>query len=114
MHNTWYSNSEGVQKEQLLVSEDGNPKGICNVLIERGLWMEGLKLDCKEKIELKNGVDYKCCSRHRLGSQPDYLNECSMIESSIKAQKHLVLFLPKFHCELNPIEMLWGTSKQIC
>ena len=41
MHKTWYSNSEGVQTEQLLVSEDGNPKGICNVLIERGC---GLKV----------------------------------------------------------------------
>ena len=37
-----------------------------------------------------------------------------MIESSIKARKHLVLFPPKFYCELNPIEMLWGASKRMC
>ena len=29
-----------------------------------------------------------------------------MIESLIKKEGHLVVFLPKFHCELNAIEMV--------
>ena len=29
-----------------------------------------------------------------------------MLKSFIKAEGHLCLFLPKFHCELNPIEMV--------
>ena len=114
MHGTWYSNADGVRTEQSLVSEDGKPKGIRNILNERGLWIKGLKLDCKKEVELNSNLDYKCCARHRLGSQPDFLGEVSMIETAIKKRNHLALFLPKFHCELNPIEMLWGASKRIC
>jgi hypothetical protein len=34
-----------------------------------------------------------------------------MLEEVIKAAGHECVFLPKFHCELNPIEMYWGWCK---
>ncbi|KZP28152.1 hypothetical protein FIBSPDRAFT_729739, partial [Athelia psychrophila] len=29
----------------------------------------------------------------------------------LEARGHICMFLPKFHCNLNPIEMLWGYAK---
>jgi len=34
-----------------------------------------------------------------------------MIQSLIKDAGDICLFLPRFHCELNLIEMLWGYRK---
>jgi transposase len=30
----------------------------------------------------------------------------------IEKRGHICLFLPKFHCELNPIEMVWAQIKR--
>ena len=35
-----------------------------------------------------------------------------MIEETIEAMGHKVIFYPKFHCELNYIEMYWGAAKR--
>jgi len=45
-----------------------------------------------------------CCLYRILSLQEDFTNEKPMIQ-------HVCMFLPKFHCELNPIEMLWGFMK---
>ena len=39
------------------------------------------------------------------------MNEKPMIQHYIESRGHICMFLPKFHCELNPIEMLWGFMK---
>lgn len=39
------------------------------------------------------------------------LGQCSLVQETIKVAGHLCLFLPKFHCELNPIELFWGAIK---
>jgi hypothetical protein len=46
-----------------------------------------------------------------LSQQEDFVNQPSMLETLIKERGHLCIFLPKFHCELNPIEMYWGWCK---
>ncbi|KJA14630.1 hypothetical protein HYPSUDRAFT_98697, partial [Hypholoma sublateritium FD-334 SS-4] len=43
--------------------------------------------------------------------QDDFKNQPSMLETFIKSRGHECIFLPKFHCELNPIEMYWGWCK---
>ena len=54
-----------------------------------------------------------CCLTGILGSQPDFLAPVkSKLEEAINAAGHLCIFLPKFHCELNFIEMVWGRAKQ--
>lgn len=45
--------------------------------------------------------------------QDDFVNQSSMLESVIKKAGHECLFLPKFHCELNPIEMVGEESTTI-
>jgi transposase len=34
-----------------------------------------------------------------------------LLQTLIEAAGHKCYFLPKFHCELNPIEMQWGWAK---
>ena len=41
----------------------------------------------------------------------DFATEKRMLQHYIENQGHICMFLPKFHCELNPIEMLWGYAK---
>ena len=48
-----------------------------------------------------------------LGSHPDFRNEKSSIECYLIEEKgHIVYMIPKFHCELNPIERVWSQSKR--
>ena len=46
-----------------------------------------------------------------LGLQPDFVGQKSRLHDVVEARGHQVLFLPKFHCELNFIEMYWATTK---
>ncbi|OAX33306.1 hypothetical protein K503DRAFT_664982, partial [Rhizopogon vinicolor AM-OR11-026] len=43
--------------------------------------------------------------------QDNFRCQLSMLEQLIKDTGHECIFLPKFHCELNPIEMYWGWCK---
>ena len=52
-----------------------------------------------------------CCLYQILSLQANFTNEKPMIQHYIESQGHVCMFLPKFHCELNPIEMLWGFMK---
>lgn len=47
-----------------------------------------------------------CCLVQLLLQQDDFVNQPSMLETLIKGSVHECLFLLKFHCELNPIEMV--------
>ena len=50
-----------------------------------------------------------CSMAWLLSQQEDFMNLPSMLELMIKEKGHECLFLPKFHCELNPIEMVSPT-----
>jgi hypothetical protein len=52
-----------------------------------------------------------CCMTHVLSLQSDFHNEKPLIQQYIEMHGHLCKSLPKFHCELNPIEMVWGYAK---
>ncbi|KAG1778080.1 hypothetical protein EV702DRAFT_968457 [Suillus placidus] len=45
--------------------------------------------------------------------QPDFINVESCLETSCHAWGFDVIFLPKFHCELNFIEQCWGFVKRL-
>ena len=55
--------------------------------------------------------DMWCCMERILTLQEDFRTEKPLIQSIIERSGHICLFLPRFHCELNPIEMLWGYGK---
>ena len=49
--------------------------------------------------------------REILAQHDDFKNEKSRVEHFLDAKGRTVLFLPKFHPELNPIERVWAQSK---
>jgi hypothetical protein len=52
-----------------------------------------------------------CCWTMIMSNQSDFLAEKPLLQSIIEDAGHTCLFLPKFHCELNPIELLWAYVK---
>ena len=40
-----------------------------------------------------------------------FRTEKTTVEHYLIERGHVVMFIPKFHCELNPIERVWGQSK---
>jgi hypothetical protein len=47
-----------------------------------------------------------CCLAQLLSQQEDFANQPSMLKTLIKSAGHECIFLLKFYCELNPIEMV--------
>jgi hypothetical protein len=92
--------------------ENGTFKGMTKILQERGLTEESkLNAQC-EKFKCAPKAT-SCCQRRVLYNQPDFANQDSALEIVCKARGFQVMFLPKFHCELNFIEQCWGHSKRV-
>lgn len=93
----------------------GQFKGVTNILQERGIDASGLKLTCPyfkcEKLD--TGDTPTCCARRILFNQPDFMEQKSLLEELAESHGCSVLLLPKFHCELNPIEQCWGYAKRV-
>jgi len=88
---------------------------------ERGDWSEGLIFDCKNsKSRNHRHADdstenfNKCCARKILSSYEDFKNvKCWLEEAVAEFPNFHLIFLPKFHCELNFIERVWGYIKYV-
>lgn len=96
----------------------GLPKGIKQVLLERGLWSDvkedGSRFvyrcpikDQKSTCSPKGG----CCAVSTLALEPDFQSQKGSLQEEIEALGHRVIFYPKFHCELNFIERVWCAAK---
>jgi hypothetical protein len=90
-------------KVQKMTLEDGTPKGLQRVLEERGFDVKDMRAKCSPVCPWENE---QCCMARLLSKQDDFANQVSMLEELITNAGHICLFLPKFHCELNPIEMV--------
>jgi hypothetical protein len=90
-------------KLQKMTTVSGEAKGLKTVLEERGFNIKGLRAKCAPVCPFES---QKCCLARLLSQQDDFTNQQSMLETLIKESGHECLFLPKFHCELNPIEMV--------
>jgi hypothetical protein len=90
-------------KVQKMTTDKREQKGLQSVLEERGFNVKGMKAKCKPVCPVENK---DCCMARLLSHQDDFKNQVSLVEELIKRRGHEVIFLPKFHCELNPIEMV--------
>ena len=81
---------------QEMVQDDGSAKGLRTILRERGINTVTMKADDMRTV---------------LSFHEDFATENNIVEEYLKSRGHQVYFLPKFHCELNAIERVWGQAK---
>ncbi|KEP45155.1 DDE family endonuclease [Rhizoctonia solani 123E] len=95
----------------------GTFKGLALILKERGVSnAQKLKLVCPSPDSNRPGClpgSTDCCARRTMMNQPDILAQKSIIQALAESQGCSVLYLPKYHCELNPIEQCWGAAKRV-
>ena len=110
----WFMHNGKKVMQQMIFPPDhpnfpNQPKGMKQVLVKQGLWRDGLLMQCKPKCLLgaKN-----CCAKQILELQPDFEAQKSLVQEVIEAAGHCCIFLPKFHCKLNFIEIFWGAVKR--
>ena len=110
MGDTWYNG-----RRQSLYFEEGHPrvgvfKGMAIILQERGYTNAfGLRAECKDFKCAPGAIN--CCCRRILYNEPDFVNVKSILQERVESRGHHCLIYPKYHCELNPLEMVWGRSK---
>lgn len=104
---TWYNGQHytlNYNQKDLLgrdrLDAEGNPirvqKGLKTILEERGCYQPHYSLEiCREYLSLHH----------------DFAEEKNWLEQVITSHGHAMIFLPKFHCELNYIEKVWAYTK---
>jgi len=90
-------------KEQKMTLADGRPKGLKCVLEEHSFNVHGLCTKCLPVCPIES---QNCCMACLLSQQYNFQNQPSILETLITEKGNECIFLPKFHCELNPIEMV--------
>lgn len=86
-------------------------KGMSNILEEQAYGdVSKFRAECP-RFKCDPGAN-RCCCWRMLYNEPDFIEGKSLLEGLCHASGFDVLFLPKFHCELNFIEMCWGHAKR--
>jgi len=96
---------------QEMTTASREAKGLKAVLKERGFDVSRLRAKCVPVCPFES---HNCCMARLLSQQEDFINQESMLETLIKSAGHECIFLPKFHCELNLIEMVSYLLLIIC
>ena len=68
--------------------------------------VDSMFVNCEQSVVLSAHGKWQLLHGRLLSKQDDFTNQLSMLETLIKEAGHECLFLPKFHCGLNPIEMV--------
>ena len=101
MRNTYYFDPQGARVEQASQTAAGVQKGVRTYLVERGKWAVGMNLERARAV---------------LDAEPDFQEDKDKVWLNVIASKFgntTIIFFPKFHCELNFIEMVWGYIKAV-
>ncbi len=77
-------------------TDAGVQKGVKTILTERGAWVDGMSLEE---------------ARHALSLHADFQEQKEWLAETVEAAGHRIDYFPKFHCELNFIEMVWAHAK---
>lgn len=86
-------------------------KGTAQILVERGVGDAfDLRATCTSRCPDQSSTN--CCCKRALYNQPDFAAQKSALQKLVESRGFTLLLLPKFHCELNPIEQCWGASKR--
>ena len=72
---------------------------------------EDARADAVQNGWCGGGVPSRCCAQYVLSQQPDFLEQKEWLTEVVEAAGFHVIFFPKYHCELNFIEMIWGWIK---
>ena len=94
-------------KRQSMVFEEGKfagkPKGLKQILMERGVNIKGFTM--KHKDPKKN-------YRKVMATHPDFQSEPTLLAKMVIDAGYLCYFYPRFHPELSPIELFWAALKE--
>jgi len=80
-----------------MVTDEGLQKGLKRVLEDRKVNVKGMQKADMVKV---------------LSEMRDFKFQKTRVEELILKRGHRVMFIPKFHCEINPIERVWCQAKQ--
>jgi transposase len=68
--------------------------------------------DTEREEFIENGtLNPKCCASFVLSHEPDFLAQEEWLTQVVHKAGFEIIFYPKYHCELNYIEMVWGWAK---
>ncbi|CUA68279.1 hypothetical protein RSOLAG22IIIB_13675 [Rhizoctonia solani] len=91
-------------------------KGMALILAERGVPnAQKLRLVCASTDAQPQGCppgSTNCCARRTMMNQPHMIGQKSILQTLAESKGCSVMYLPKYHCELNPIEQCWGAAKR--
>uniref|UniRef100_A0A0W0FI39 Uncharacterized protein n=1 Tax=Moniliophthora roreri TaxID=221103 RepID=A0A0W0FI39_MONRR len=90
-------------------------KSMATILTERGYdpqKISRLKAQCGTNFNCLPGAT-DCCCCCILFNELDFTSVKSLLEEACIKRSVQVWFLPKFHCELNPIKQCWGYAKRL-
>ena len=114
----------GSRTVQKMHNASGVQLGLLSILRERGKHcqknpdgqytiheLNKLCNSCRHHTE-KEDPTATCCLYGVLSKEPDFLEQKSWLSETVeKYPGCYIFFYPKFHCELNFIEMIWGWTK---
>ncbi|CUA72043.1 Son of sevenless homolog 2 [Rhizoctonia solani] len=103
---------DGSEQQLYLPGPNGKFKGMEALLQERGYDTTGLKAECRG-FKCVDQMANCCCRRilfRILDLDGGVRSKLELLANELGTE---VIFLPKFHCELNPIEQCWGYAKRL-